>query len=82
MKRIETNKRGDVKILNDTNTQKFSETIKKKKKREKTLAIFLYGLVLCIQRERDIKVRGGEKLQSTNFVFMFFSVLLLFVGFP
>lgn len=55
MKRIETNKRGDVKILNDTNTQKFSETIKKKeKKREKTLAIFLYGLVLCIQREREI----------------------------
>lgn len=55
MKRIETNKRGDVKILNDTNTQKFSETIKKKKKKKgKKHWPFFFMVWYYVYREREI----------------------------
>lgn len=54
MKRIETNKRGDVKILNDTNTQKFSETIKKKKKKGKKHWPFFFMVWYYVYREREI----------------------------
>lgn len=53
MKRIETNKRGDVKILNDTNTHKFSETIFFKKKGKKHWPFF-FMVWYYVYREREI----------------------------